>query len=75
LVRLGFDESSKVREFRDRHYFYGFPYQIVAAEDKPSRKIYGTALYFVIAENAEMIPAPMQISFSMSSQSAGDLTP
>ena len=75
LVRLGFDETSKAREFRDRYYFYGFPFQIVAAEDNPSRKIYGTALYFVIAENAEMIPAPIQISFSMSSQSAGDLTP
>jgi hypothetical protein len=55
LVNLGFDDEPGTRQFRDRHYFYGFPYQIVNSEEKPSKKIYGTALYFVIAENAEMI--------------------
>jgi hypothetical protein len=55
LVNLGFDDEPGKRQFRDRHYFYGFPYQIVNSEEKPSKEIYGTALYFVIAENAEMI--------------------
>jgi len=66
LVNLGFDEKSKTREFRNRYYFYGFPYEIVGSEERPSRKIYGTGLYFVIAENAEMIPARTQASLSTS---------
>jgi hypothetical protein len=55
LIKLGFDDESQAQHFRDRYYFYGSAYQMVAADERPSQKIYGTALYFVIAENAEMI--------------------
>jgi len=67
LISLGFDQDLKKREFRDRYYFYGYAYQIVSSEERPSKEIYGTALYFVIAENAEMIPSPTETFFSMSS--------
>jgi hypothetical protein len=56
LVNLGLDDKLETREFRDRYYFYGYAYQIVFSEEKPLRRIYGTGLYYVIAENAEMIP-------------------
>jgi hypothetical protein len=52
LVELGFAGASEPRLFRDRYYFYESPYQVIGAERK---QIYGTALYFVIAENAAMI--------------------
>lgn len=54
LVKLAFDEKAETQAFRDRYYFYDYPYQIIPLEGK---QIYGTALYFVIAENAEMIAA------------------
>jgi hypothetical protein len=56
LVNLGLDDKLETREFRDRYYFYVYRYQIVSSEERPSKKIYGTALYYVIAENADMIP-------------------
>jgi hypothetical protein len=67
LVNLGFDDTLPARQFRDRYYFYGSAYQIVGSEENPSKKIYGTALYFVIAENAEMLPKQTETSFSISS--------
>jgi hypothetical protein len=60
LVSLGLDDKLQTREFRDRYYFYGYPYQIASSEERPSKKVYGTALYFVIAENAEMISTPTE---------------
>jgi hypothetical protein len=53
LVRLALDPSPDARRFRDRYYFYdGTPYEIIGV---PGKQTYGIALYFVIAENAEMI--------------------
>jgi hypothetical protein len=54
LVSLGLDDKLETREFRARYYFYEYSYQIVSSEET-SKKIYGTALYYVIAENAGMI--------------------
>jgi hypothetical protein len=67
LVNLAFDDTQQARQFRDRHYFYGSAYQIVGSEENPLKRIYGTALYFVIAENAEMIPNRTETSFLISS--------
>jgi hypothetical protein len=67
LVNLGFTTNAKTRTFRDRYYFYSSPYEIVGSEARPSIKIYGTALYFVIAENAEMIPRRPETSLALSS--------
>jgi hypothetical protein len=52
LVKLAFDEKAETQAFRDRYYFYDYPYQVIPMEGK---QVYGTALYFVIAENAGMI--------------------
>jgi len=52
LVKLAFDEKPDAQAFRDRYYFYDYPYQVIPLEGK---QVYGTALYFVIAENAGMI--------------------
>lgn len=53
LVKLAFDEQPGARQFRDRYYYYNdSAYQVITAEGK---QIYGTALYFVIAENAGML--------------------
>jgi len=68
LVKLGFDDQPQVQRFRDRYYFCASAYQIVGAEERPSRKIYGTALYYVIAENAAMIPNATETVASTSSR-------
>jgi hypothetical protein len=68
LVKLGFDDQPPVQRFRDRYYFCASAYQIVGAEERPSRKIYGTALYYVIAENAAMIPNATETLASTSSR-------
>jgi hypothetical protein len=41
-----------MQEFRDRHFFYGSPYKVNVVD---GADVYGGALYFVIAENADMI--------------------
>lgn len=53
LMRLALDGKPETRRFRDRYYFYAEnPYEVLGAEGKQT---YAVALYFVIAENAEMI--------------------
>jgi hypothetical protein len=67
LVNLGFDDQLQVQRFRDRYYFCASAYKIVGSEERPSRKIYGTALYYVIAENAQMISTSTGTSSGSSS--------
>jgi hypothetical protein len=52
LVQLAFNREPGMQEFRDRHLFYGSPYKINVVDGVD---VYGGALYFVIAENADMI--------------------
>ena len=53
LVKLALDPSPEARRFRDRYYFYGeTAYEVLGA---PGKQTYGTALYFVIADSAQMI--------------------
>lgn len=52
LVALAFSKEPGMQEFRDRHFFYGSPYKVNVVD---GADVYGGALYFVIAENADMI--------------------
>jgi hypothetical protein len=58
LVGLAFDDQPDARQFRNRYYYYNdSAYQVITSEGK---QIYGTDLYFVIAENAGMIASPTE---------------
>jgi len=52
LVKLALDPSPQARQFRNRYYFYEEPFALAGA---PGKQIYGTALYFLIGDNAEML--------------------
>jgi hypothetical protein len=53
LVNLALNGDAESRRFRDRYYFYhDTPYEVLNAQGKQT---YGIALYFVIADSAEMI--------------------
>jgi len=53
LVQLAFNNNPATVEFRDRHYFFGSPYKVNVVD---GFDVYGGALYFTVAENAEMLP-------------------
>jgi hypothetical protein len=55
LVKLALDANPEAQRFRDRYYFYGNAFGMIGA---PDRQIYGTPLYFVVGDNAEMIANP-----------------
>jgi hypothetical protein len=53
LVKLALNGDPESRRFRDRYYFYvETPYEVLNTQGKQT---YGIALYFVIADSAEMI--------------------
>jgi len=52
LVDLAFVKDPATVEFRDRHYFYSTPYKVNVVD---GFDVYGGALYYVIAENADRI--------------------
>jgi len=54
LVELAFNKDPGTREFREQHYFFNSPYQVNVVD---GFDVYGGALYFMVAENADMIPA------------------
>jgi len=52
LVALAFTDSPGALQFLDRYYFYDSPFRVIRGGP---REIYGTALYFVIADNGTMV--------------------
>jgi hypothetical protein len=56
LLRLALDPKPEARQFRDRYYFYIDSFDVHGA---PGKQTYGVALYFLIGDNAGMIPPPL----------------
>ena len=55
MVKVALDKTPEAQQFRDRYYFYGGPFEVAGTA---GNQIYGIALYFLIGDNAEMLPAP-----------------
>jgi hypothetical protein len=59
LIELALPGNEDARDFVDRHYFWSAPYRIATENGS---QVYGGMLYFAVAENAEMLAAPVAAS-------------